>query len=527
VNAADRRVADLAHPTATAPHPEMLALEAPPALPLFGNAVAHVKWSFAASALTLLLQSAYTATVSRVVAAEAFGLVALGAVLLRFVSYFAQLGLGSAVVQRPMLDEGDIRVAFTASTLLGIVIFAVAWLLAPIAAPLFSDDPDLIAVSRALSATFLFSGASATAQAVLRRGLRFRVLALVDVAAFAIGYLLIGLPLALRGAEVWSLAAAALATTAVTTFLHLLFARHSMRPLSDRSRLRALLSFGGGVSIIGFLEFIGSTLDTLAVGRFGGTAALGNYSRATAVVTPVERFATATSAVMYPNFARLGQDRARAAKAYLSGFALISAMILPPAAFLAAAAPNVVRILLGDEWGLAAVLLPAIALAVAINLLSRYCGAVCEALGFLKGKLIIQAVHIAVVAGIVATTVARFDSDPRGFAFAWLGGEAVRQVLYTAWLKRIFAIPFRHAAVPTAEACLLAVLPAMAVLLTSRALTLAPALELGVSAFSASVVLAVTYASWPKLTVRREVRDRHILSAVLGVGRPKAGHVAA
>jgi lipopolysaccharide exporter len=489
-----------------------------PSTPLFTHAVSSLKWSLGASAATLVLQLAYTVTVSRLVAPEAFGLVALGGVLLRFVSYFAQLGLGSAVIQRPELDERDMRVAFTASALMGLGVFAVAWVLAPVAAPLFSQDPRLVAVSRALSASFIFLGISATAQAVLSRALRFRVLAGINIASFVVGYLGIGIPLALAGAGVWSLVGATLGSSAVATVAALVYARHPMRPLYDRARLWSLLSFGGMVSVIGFFEFIGSSLDTLAVGRFAGTAALGNYGRATALVTPVERFATATAAVLYPNFARVNSDRERTAKAYLSGLALLSALILVPVACLAAAAQDVVSVLLGGRWHLAAELLPPIALGVGIGLITRFSGSVFEAMGILKPKLVIQAIHIATVFGVLALTVLWFDSAPIGFAVAWMIGEATRQAVYAVWLQRVLGIPARSTARRFAESALLAALPAVAVVLTRGALELPAAVELLASCSTAAMVLAAACVLLPNLTIRQEIRERQVLRAVFGRG---------
>lgn len=485
-------------------------------VPLFGHAVRSLKWSYGASVLSLVLQLAYTATVSRLVAPKAFGLIALGGVLLRFIAYFAQFGLGSAVVQRAGLDDDDVRVAFTASTMMGIGAFGLAWLLAPVAAPLLSRDPALVTISRALSVTFILTGVSGTAQAVLSRALRFRVLAAVNLVAFVIGYLGVGLPLAIAGAGVWSLVGAALATSGVTAGALLWSARHPMRPLYDGARLRALASFGGMVSIIGFFEFIGVSLDTLSVGRFAGTTALGNYTRATALVTPVERLTTVTNAVLYPNFARVGADRERTAKAYLSGLAMLGTISVPPLACLAAAAPDVVSVVLGGSWHLAAGLLPPLALAIGIGIVTSFSGSISEALGLLRAKLVIQMIHIATVLIVIVVTVKRFDSSPLWFAFAWLIGEAVRQISYAILLQHVLRIPVRSTAQRFVEVSLMAFLPAMAMVLTRRALGLPPFLELIAETVAASLIFVAAWLALPNLTIRREIRERNLINTLFG-----------
>lgn len=487
-----------------------------PTASLFGGAMGSLKWSFGSSATTLVLQLAYTATVSRLVAPKAFGLFALGGLLLRLISYFAQLGLGSALVQRATLDDSDVRVAFTASALLGVVVFAIAWVMAPVVAPFVTPDRSLIAVSRALSGTFIFTGLSVTAQALLQREFQFQRLALIDIAAFILGYVVLGLPLALMGAGVWSLAAAAIGSSAATAIAQLCSARHSMRPLWDGGRFRGLASFGGVVSIIGFLEFVGSTLDTLSVGHFAGPTAVGNYSRATALVTPVERFASATSTVLYPNFARVGADRQRTSRAYLSGLTLIATAIMVPASCLAAASSDIVTVLLGNNWGLAASLLPFIALAVGIGLVTRFSGVVCEAMGLLRGKVIIQAIHILTVIAVIVLTVSIFDSDPRGFAIAWLVGEFVRQAIYTVWLGRTLRVSLRCTASRLAEVILLAGVPAGSVVLIRSLLPVPVLFRLLLAGAGAAVSLGGVLAACPGLAILQEVRDRDIVSTLLG-----------
>ncbi|QNE38680.1 oligosaccharide flippase family protein [Hymenobacter sp. NBH84] len=95
-------------------------------------AVRGVQWTTAATVANALMQIGYTAVMARLLDPAAFGLVAMSGVVLRFGSYFAEMGLGHALVQRPEISKTDIRAAFTASIGLSIGVAALAWLLAPL-----------------------------------------------------------------------------------------------------------------------------------------------------------------------------------------------------------------------------------------------------------------------------------------------------------------------------------------------------------------------------------------------------------
>src|SRR6476469_2645033 len=83
--------------------------------------VQGVKWSTAATILTAIMQVGYTAVMARLLTPAAFGVVALANVVLRFGGYFAQMGMEQAIIQKQELTPEDVRAAFTASVLLGVV----------------------------------------------------------------------------------------------------------------------------------------------------------------------------------------------------------------------------------------------------------------------------------------------------------------------------------------------------------------------------------------------------------------------
>jgi lipopolysaccharide exporter len=134
---------------------------------------------------------------------------------------------------------------------------------------------------RWMSIAVLAGAVSTIPEAVLRRRMRFRVIGVIHVVSYLIGYLLVGIVAAQRGWGVWSLVAASITQVGATLLLSLAAARPPIRTRFSATSARSMVRFGGTVTATGFVEFLSLSIDTLAVGRWAGAAALGQYSRAT------------------------------------------------------------------------------------------------------------------------------------------------------------------------------------------------------------------------------------------------------
>ena len=399
-----------------------------------------VAWSYLSVLLTFGLQLVYTAVMSRLLVPADFGLVAAALLGLRAVGYLSRFGLGSAVVQRSNLSERESQVAFTVSVGLAVVATAVGVAMAPLVADLLGQSA-VTNVMRWTSVGILLTASSTVPEGMLRRRLRFRALSVIQVVSTAIGFLLVGIPLAVRGGGVWSLVAASVTQAAVQFSLAAFLERGCLRVAFDRPFARALLSFGGLVAATGFLEFLSSSVDTFAVARWNGAAALGQYSRATTLVgLPIEQATNATSRVLLPSFARVQDDPARFSRGLLCGVGIVSLVISLPVALAAVTAAPLVRVVLGTGWAQAANVLPFVGAAYGISMLLHLPAVAAEARGLIKLKFRIQALVLVVFLGLVAA-VAAGPSNLKWFGAAWVAAELVRLTLYLVFVVPELDVP--------------------------------------------------------------------------------------
>lgn len=313
--------------------------------------VRGMAWTAYGSGAMALLKILVLILLTRLLSPADFGVVGAALVVITFSLTFSQMGLGPALVQRPVLEPGHISTAFFASTSFGFLVAGVVWLIAPLLAIFFRME-ELTPVVRWLAVVFPILGLTTVAENLLQRELRFRLLANTDVIAYAVGYGVVGVALALLGRGVWALVAAQVTQVFVRSIVLLRAKPPLFHPRPTRRWFRELLGYGAGVSAarVGFT--VANQIDNFVVGRWLGAVALGLYSRAFQLMSvPTALLGDVLDRVLFPTMARVQDDPRRLATAYLQGTAIIVLLTLPAGVVAAILAPDLVPVAFGRKWG--------------------------------------------------------------------------------------------------------------------------------------------------------------------------------
>jgi lipopolysaccharide exporter len=396
-----------------------------------------LKWSYISIITRSILQIGFTAIMARLLDPVAFGLIAMAGVILQFGSYFAKMGVGPALIQKKEIYDEDIRAAFTSGVLMGILFFVLVWVLAPLAIHIF-DNERVIRIIRVMALSFIITGLNTTALNLLRRHLEFRSLAFTEILSYVLGYGLVGIILAYNGFGVWSLVAGALSQSALLAILSYHFSRHTISFIYRWKYYKPLYSFGVRISVISFFEFLGSHLDTLAIGHFIGAISLGIYNRAFILVNlPAQYLTTSFSRVLFPSFSRVQKEIERLKKAYLSTIMVFSAILFPTCVGIAIVSQEIVLLVLGEKWIAAIPVLQILAIATSFNLISHFGGVICDATATLNIKLLMQMIYVIILSSLFFMMK---DFGIREFAMALAIAEFIRFIAYLFIVKRICGI---------------------------------------------------------------------------------------
>lgn len=486
---------------------------------LTARAASGLRWSYLGFATLMVVNLVYTAVISRLLDPAAFGLMALANLVVLFAQLFARMGIASALVQKPELSKDDIRAASTAGVALGAACFIAIWVLSPAISDLFRQ-PALSPVMRALGVSFIFQGFATTAMGLLRRQLRFRELSLINVGTYVLGYLVVGIGSALLGAGVWSLVAAALVNQGSLAIWQYALAPHPVRPVVRWKPYRAVCGYGMRLSGAHVLDYVGSNLDTFTVGRVASTAVVGQYSRAYYLVfQPFRNYITqALTTVLFPHLSRIQDDSARLRRAYLSVLLLGGILLFPAGAGIAVAARELVLVLLGPQWDLAATIVPWFALAGACSVISALSQVLAEARADLNRSLGIQGAYILALAALLALALRFRSHGVWVFGAAVAVSEVARHLGYLELMRRILHLSRDQIWRSYGPAAFASVGVGLAVAVTRLALVgdLPTLLVLGAEVGAATLALALSIRFCPLPAIRSELRMRLQAAGLLG-----------
>jgi O-antigen/teichoic acid export membrane protein len=461
----------------------------------------------------------YTVTISRLLDPAAFGLMALAQLVWLFAHVFARMGLASALVQKPELSRDDVRAASTAGVAVGVACLAVVWVLAPLFSGVFRA-PALTPVLRTLGVSFLFEGLAMVGIGLLRRQLRFRVLSTITVATYVLGYLVVAIGLALLGAGVWSLVIGALVSSGSQTVWQYALLRHPVRPVLRWKPYQEVCGYGIRLSGAYLLDYVGSSLDTFTVGRVASTAVVGQYSRGYYLAfQPFHSYlAQALTLVLFPHLSRIQQDKARLRRAYLSVLMLAGVLAFPVCAGIAVAAPELVRVMLGPQWGLAATIVPWFALAAACSVISALSQAAAEARADLNRSLAVQGTYVLALAAFLAFAIGYRSYGIWVVAVAVLAAEILRHVGYVGLMWRNLGFSAGQLWESYAPAAFASLGVALAIAVTRHALVgqVPTGLVFAAELAAGALTLALCIRLCPLPDIRRELRMRLEAAGVLG-----------
>lgn len=356
-----------------------------------------VKWSYLSTIVNSIFQIVYTAIMSRLLDPSSFGIFALAGLFLRFGSYFSRMGLGQAVIRKLNITQDEIKASFTVSFFVGIFFTIVCYLAAPLSKYIFETE-NVIAIIKVMSLTFFLTGLSSISESLLRKELRFKELAIAEIISFILGFGLFGISSAYLGFGVWSLVIANLSQLILYSIIIYIRIKHPLTFCFKIKDNKELFSFGGKISVIGFLEFIGFNVDTLMIGRYLGSNILGIYNRSFAIVNlPVQYITVTFSKVFYPAFSKVQNDEKRVKKAFINGSTIIFSVVFPICLGVIPAAKELISTLLGEKWLMGVSILQIMALILPFNMGTILPASIMQAKNKLNEQLILQILFVVII----------------------------------------------------------------------------------------------------------------------------------
>lgn len=309
-----------------------------------------IKWSAATTAARFALQFGAQVTLARILGPDNYGVYGIGLAVLTFVGFLSGASFSWNLMLLPKVEDDDIRFSFTWQILVGSACALAMYAAAP-ALAVFFQDPRVEGMVKLLSLAAILTAASAPATCLLQRDLNFRAIGLIQLASYAVGYLGIGVPLAMQGHGATALGVAAVAQAAMVLVTSYIARPHPVRPLFSHSGGSEALATGRTVFVTNVVNWLLGNLDRVLIGRVLNAHAVGLYNVAYNLASiPGTLLLGALQPTLLATGAKLQEDPQRLARSWLVALSCVLVIATPAAVVAALLADDLVHLLYGPAW---------------------------------------------------------------------------------------------------------------------------------------------------------------------------------
>ncbi|OOE62348.1 hypothetical protein BZG18_05240 [Salinivibrio kushneri] len=308
-----------------------------------------VLWNLASLFLSRGASTIFMLFLARILAPEAFGLVAMAAVVFELANAFISSGLGAALIRSKDVSDADLNTVFYTNLGLSFVAYAAIFAGAPYIAAFYSQ-PELAALVQVMGLVVLINAAKIVQSAVLSRKMDFKTQMKANTLAAVVSGVL-AVAAASQGWDVWSLVVQMLSQAAVSAAT--LWMAGNWRPawqFSTESFLR-LFAFGRNLLAEGLLAVAFQNSYILVIGRFFSAELTGLYFFAKKISSLIsQQLTSAIQQATFPALSTLQDDNATLKHKYRQIMQLMMFLIVPIMMLLAALAPQLISLAFDEKW---------------------------------------------------------------------------------------------------------------------------------------------------------------------------------
>jgi len=327
-----------------------------------GRAIRGGAFTIGSQASQFVIRLLTTMVMARILTPRDYGLIGMVTVVTGFLIIFKDIGLSRATIQRAVLTHDEASTLFWINGGVGVCIALLTMAIAPVIAR-FYGEPSLTNITIALACGFLVSGFSVQHQALLRRRMRFGILAASDVFAMTLAGI-VGITMAVEHMSYWAIVGNQLTLTISGAILAWVVCRWRPSWPKRSTRVREMLAFGGNITGFTVMNYFSRNTDDLLIGRFWGSQQLGLYAKAYQLLLfPLNQINLPIGGVAVPTLSRLVDEPERYRAAFARTLDKIVMITMPLVAFLMVTSDWLIAVVLGPQWTGAAKIFMCLAIA--------------------------------------------------------------------------------------------------------------------------------------------------------------------
>lgn len=329
---------------------------------------------------TVIINLLLTAILARILTPEDYGVVAVTTVFTNFFSIFADMGIGTAVIQNKELTVDDTDNIFSFTIKQGIVLM-LCFAVFSIPLSMFYNNAVYVPIGLLLAVSLFFSTINMVPNALLMKDKKFISVGIRTIAA-AIGSGVIAVILAFAGLGYYALVMQSLISGIGIFVWNYLSTRPKLKWHYGKESLEKIKRFSSFQFGFSFVNYFARNADNLLISKFMGEAALGFYDKAYKLMLyPVNYLTNVITPVMHPILSDYQDNKRIIFEKYMSILKILSILGIFITPFCFSAGNEIILIMFGDQWVSAVPCFEFMALAIWAQMLMSTTGSVYQSVG--------------------------------------------------------------------------------------------------------------------------------------------------
>lgn len=386
------------------------------------------KWSAITEIAAKIVTPITTMILARIIAPEAFGVVATVTMIVSLADMFTDAGFQKYLVQHQFKHEEEkfqnANVAFWTNFGISVLLWLIIIIFCEKIAVLVGN-PGLGHVIAIACFQLLLTSFSSIQMALYRRDFDFKTLFLVRMVSVCIPFL-VTIPLALLGLSYWAIIIGSIFMQITNAII--LTAKSKWKPhlFYKAAILKEMLSFSIWSLIESITIWLTSWADVFIISTALNQYYLGIYKTSTTMVNSLMSLVTASIVpVLFAALSRLQDNPDKFNRLYFSAQKLVSIFVFPLGVGVYLYSDLATKILLGHKWEEASGVIGIWALTSSLMIVfGHFCSEVYRAQGRPKLSVLAQLSHLVVLVPVCIIS-SKYGFWPLVYARAWIRMEMV------------------------------------------------------------------------------------------------------
>lgn len=317
---------------------------------LMDRAITGGIWATALNISARVFQLLTAILLARLLSPRAFGIVAIGMLIIVGLRRFSMLGLDDALIYNKNSNvDRYLNTAWVMNGVRAVVLSGLLFVSAPFIAN-FYNEPLVAEILPVMAIGPLVFGLKNPAIVYFKKDLVFHKQFVYDVCGEA-AYFFVALAYALWNPSPWALVVGYLARNGVRTLLSYVLHGYRPWPSFDLDLAREMFDYGKWITGGSIANYIRNEGDDHFVGWLLAASSLGIYQMAYRLSNaPATEVTHVISTVTFPAYSEIQDDLQQLRNAFYKTVRIAGFLATPMAIGIAVVAPTFVRAVLGEQW---------------------------------------------------------------------------------------------------------------------------------------------------------------------------------